>query len=223
MRAQYTFMFLCAVAGCIDSEPTETALDQGTEDLPLDDMTADMSEVELPVVDEPPDVIAAGLHRLMALDFNLQILRVGCWSGHTLDWSCASNQDGIDTHMPFKHRVLPNHTEVADMHGGFDGECVSLVKSAAHSNVVTGDWHPGVGVFAGGLAAGTSIATFPGGHYFGHAAIFLAHIRNSAGDVVGIRVADQNWGGRFVHKHVIFKGSGGGVTNANNFHAILVD
>jgi len=72
-----------------------------------------------------------------------------------------------------------------------------------------------------GLRSGTAIATFPGGHYFGHAAIFLGVVRNSAGTAIGIRVADQNWGARIVKRHVIYR-SGSGVADADNFHAILV-
>jgi len=138
-----------------------------------------------------------------------------------MGWNCANNWDGA--HARFTHRweVPTNDVEVADNGGSYPGQCVSLVKAATKNNTVTADWRSGANVFDG-LAPGTAIATFPGGRYYGHAAIFLAHVRNASGTIVGIRVADENWGRMVVKRHVIYKGSGSGVTNANNFHAILV-
>jgi hypothetical protein len=216
-----------ALAGCTDDPSDETALDddQTMSGLPDEDLTAAQEEVDLAPMDEPAD-IAAKLHRITATPFNLNIFRHGCYhSGILLDWSCKGGDDGKDAHFAHKTEVGSNDIEVADNHGGFWGECVSLVKAATKSDVVTGDWRPGKNVFAGlpdhGLPSGTALATFPGGRYEGHTVIFLAYVRDN-GKVVGMRVADQNWNGRTVKRHVIHRESGSSVANANNYFAVLV-
>jgi hypothetical protein len=208
MRIQSWMLFL-ACAGCLGEESVyeqDGAIDE--------DLSADMTEVDMPVAVE-----AAGVHRLMSTDFNLHIFRDGCYHDHKLDWSCGSNVDGSDAHFTHKREVGSDDTQTADNGGNLWGECVSLVKAATKSNVVTGDWRPGAGVFAG-LPRGTAIATFPGGHYSGHTAILLGYVKQS-GSIIGIRVADQNWLGANVKRHIIRKG-GSGVSNASNYSAVLV-
>ena len=208
-----TILFAISATACVQPDG---AADE-TDNLIDEDIAPGMTEFEMPASVEP---LAA--HRLMSTPFNLDILR-GCHTNFHLDWSCPSHEDGSHAHFPFKREVPVNDVEVADNHNGFWGECVSLVKAASGSDVVTANWHKGANVFAG-LTPGTAIATFfaSGGHYEGHAAIFLAYIKDSGGHTIGIRVADQNWGERVVKRHMIRKG-GSGVSNADNFYAIVVD
>lgn len=66
-----------------------------------------------------------------------------------------------------------------------DGECVTLVKKAAGITAPTKDWKKGKAVKGARLKMGTVIATFPGGKYSGHAALYLGQ------DARGIQVVDQ--------------------------------
>lgn len=207
MRIPCIVFVICA--GCVGEESVYE--EDGAVD---EDLSGDMTEVDMPVSGE-----LFSAHRLMATDFNLHVFRDGCYRDHKLDWSCASNIDGSDAHFTHKREVGSNDTQTADNGGNLWGECVSLVKAATKSNVVTGDWSPGANVFDG-LARGTAIATFPGGHYSGHTAILLGYVK-SGGHVIGIRVADQNWLGANVKRHIIRKG-GSGVSNANNYQAVVV-
>jgi hypothetical protein len=194
-------------ASCTTTEPG-----YGDED---QDLSGDEVEVELPVAPNAE-------HRLMATAPNLHTLRFGCLggaAGDELDWGCAGGNDGANANFTHKRKIAPNQTEVADNGGNYWGQCVSLVKAASKSEVVTADWRPGAGVFAG-LASGTAIATFPGGHYDGHTAILLGYVEVD-GKVVGMRVGDQNWGSMVVRRHVIHR-EGDGVLNADNYHAVLV-
>jgi hypothetical protein len=220
MKLQMTAMVFLAfhAAGCLDTDPTDEVMDDPTEvaaDGGIDeDISPDMVEVDMPEVIER----AAG-HRILATSANLNTFQHGCYHGSELSWSCSSGIDGRTAHFTHKRETGANDTEVADNGGTFWGECVSLVKAATKNNTVTGSWRAGANVFDG-LAAGTAIATFPGGRYSGHTAIILSYVK-SGGSVVGIRVADQNWLGRDVKRHVIRKG-GSGVANANNYFAVLV-
>jgi hypothetical protein len=220
------FALAATAAGCIDdgaddpgaedTDPTVAAEIAAAPDQDLAD-----GETMLEVTDETPEPFAeSALHRIYATDADLHKFNHGCFGGGTFDWNCSSNLDG--SHADFRHKTRSgtNNTEVADNGGSYWGECVSLVKAATKNNTTTSGWVEGAGVFTG-LRSGTAIATFPGGHYFGHAAIFLGVVRNSAGTAIGIRVADQNWGARIVKRHVIYR-SGSGVADADNFHAILV-
>jgi hypothetical protein len=200
------FVSLSATS-CTTSEPS-----YGDED---QDLSGDEVEVELPVA---PNVE----HRLLATAANLHTLRFGCVGGdddNELDWSCSDGNDGANADFTHKRKVGSNQTEVADDGDNYWGQCVSLVKAAAKSTVVTADWKPGLGVFAG-LARGTAIATFPGGHYDGHTAILLGYVEQD-GKVIGMRVGDQNWGAMVVRRHVIYR-EGSGVLNADNYNAVLV-
>ena len=81
-----------------------------------------------------------------------------------------------------------------------DGQCVAFVKLASGAPQ-TNLWKQGPHVRGSGLAFGTAIATFQGGHYTNnpkqsHAAIYVSQ------DQHGITVWDQ-WKGKPVHERVI--------------------
>lgn len=110
----------------------------------------------------------------------------------------------------------------------FYGECVSFAKALSKSNVVTGDWKPGVSLFTYNLIApGTVIATFggSGGGYYGHTAIFTGEYTYSNGKRDGIMVWDQNYlpnKGKVVARHAIKTSGTTLVTNANNYYTVVV-
>ena len=223
-----TFLFLAVAAsagGCIDDgsgDPGAEDTDATTlsEIASAGDHDVAIDETVVEPADEQPEVIESSLHRIYATSGDLDKFLHGCFGGGTFDWDCASNLDGHHADFTHKMRVGTNSTEVADNFGGYWGECVSLVKAATKNNTTTGGWVEGAGVFTG-LRAGTAIATFPNGHYFGHTAIFLGYVKSASGATIGIRVADQNWGARVVKRHVIYR-SGTGVADADHYHAILV-
>ena len=116
-------------------------------------------------------------------------------------------------------------TQFADNSGALWGECVSAVKALSGSSVQTKDWIQGSQVTAGGISQGTVIATFPGGSYSGHAAIFRSYVY-SGGTIVGIKVWDQNWPidgstNQLFGTHTL-SCSGSGVNNANNYYVVRV-
>src|SRR5215470_16352630 len=120
--SHFMLLFLCTAAGCIGDEPRSVYEADGAID---EDLTGDMVEVDMPAAPEQ----AAALHRITATDFNLHLLRAGCYHDLKLDWACASQLDGRDAHFTHKREVGANDTEVADNFGGFWGQCVSLVKA----------------------------------------------------------------------------------------------
>jgi hypothetical protein len=212
-----SFLSACATD---DAEPED---DPGAEGDPSiyandgaidEDITTGMDEVDMEASLE-----RASGHRIVATPANLDLFKHGCYHSVVLDWSCARGDDGRHANFTHKRETGANATEVADNFGGFWGECVSLVKAATKNNATTSTWRRGAGVFSG-LASGTAIATFPGGHYSGHTAIFLSYVR-SGGSIVGIRVADQNWLAREVKRHVIRR-TGSGVSDADNYFAVVV-
>jgi len=202
VRAMKTSTFLllafaASAAGCLDdgtddpgaedTDPTVTAEIAAAGDHDLAD-----GETVVEVSDEQPELVAeSALHRIYATAGDLNKFNHGCFSGGTFDWDCSSNLDGHHADFTHKMRVGSNNTEVADNGGGYWGECVSLVKAATKNNTTTSGWIEGAGVFTG-LRSGTAIATFSGGHYLGHTAIFLGYVKNGAGATIGMRIADQN-------------------------------
>ena len=107
---------------------------------------------------------------------------------------------------------------------GKPGWCVEAAKSLAHKNTVnTSKWVKGGRVTAGGVAAGTVIATFNSrGKYSGHAAILKRYVKNNAGTVTGVEVWDQNWSRPHDHmfrKHTLSK-SGSARGDADNYYAV---
>src|SRR3954470_17366286 len=81
-------------------------------------------------------------------------------------------------------------------HVGVNSECVALVR-AFTSAPNTAQWIRGDLVKGNThISKGTAIATFPEGHYHGHAAIYLGEV----GD--GIRVYDQ-WNSQKPHERII--------------------
>lgn len=221
MRSLVVVSLLLAT-GCIVGEEDDVgSLESASDDEVALAGDADLQPGESELEGEEALTLAAGsLHRIYATDANLHKLRNGCFGDGTFDWDCPSNLDGHNANFVHKKRVGANSVEVADNGGTYWGECVSLVKAATKNNTVTGNWRQGSGVFSG-LRSGTAIATFSGGRYVGHTAIFLSYVKNSAGATIGIRIADQNWGARIVKRHVLYK-SGSGHADADAYYAVLV-
>ena len=77
----------------------------------------------------------------------------------------------------------------------------------------TGQWKKGPQVKGSNLPKGTAIATFPGGSYRGHAAVYIGQ------DKTGIQVWDQ-WVGHPVSQRTI-RWNGGSLSNdGNQFYVI---
>jgi hypothetical protein len=95
-------------------------------------------------------------------------------------------------------------------------ECVALVQQwAGAPHGAISSWHPGdkvLGLLT--IARGTAIATFPGGRYDGHAAIYLGQ------DGQGIQVFDQ-WQGHKPSRRTIYShGQHAMVDTAANYYVI---
>lgn len=123
-------------------------------------------------------------------------------------------------------RGCGSDTQFADNYGNYWGECVSAVKALSGSNVATPDWVQGSQVTSGGVSAGTAIATFPGGSYSGHAAIFKGYTYDG-GTINGIQVWDQNWtmDGSTLHlfgTHTLSRSSSGFLSDADNYYVVEV-
>lgn len=188
----------------------------GPEDLPTTESTGEVANVEQAVVS------------LYATSTNLSKLQNGCYSSSYLLWSGCTNS-GSSLDVAYKTSVSVagvTGTVLSDNFGGYQGECVSLVKAVTKNNSTTSQWTRGVNVVAnGGVGAGAAIATFFGsnGTYYGHAAIFAGYIRDAAGAITGIRVYDQNWNARAVAFHSISRsGTTGTVSDADSYHVIQV-
>jgi hypothetical protein len=95
---------------------------------------------------------------------------------------------------------------------GESTECVALVKYACGAPRTT-NWRQGAKVKGASIAYGTAIATFSGGRYSGHGAIYLG--QNS----VGIQVFDQ-WNGHAASPRTI-RWNGSGVVNNGNAYYIV--
>jgi len=122
-------------------------------------------------------------------------------------------------------RGCGSDTQFADNYGNYWGECVSAVKALSGSNVVTSSWIQGNQVTSGGVSQGTAIATFSGGSYYGHAAIFKSYVY-SGSTIVGIQVWDQNWPidgstTQLFGTHTLST-SGSGVGDADNYYVVKV-
>ena len=114
---------------------------------------------------------------------------------------------------------------------------MSLAKAAVGATGSVREWHRGVGALAGTLKPGTPVATFldafgrnvdryanggtgtPGAH-LDHAGIFQNYIRDKAGNIVGMNIAEQYAGSHGVHRHAYYN-RGWGERNAGNYSAIL--
>jgi len=122
-------------------------------------------------------------------------------------------------------RACGDDIQFADNYGYYWGECVSAVKALSGSTVGTASWIQGSQVTSGGVSQGTAIATFPGGSYSGHAAIFKGYTY-SGSTITGVQVWDQNWtlDGSTLHlfgTHTLYR-SGSGVNNADNYYVVRV-
>ena len=115
-------------------------------------------------------------------------------------------------------------------------QCVSLAKAAVGAAGSVHEWRRGVGALAGTLKPGTPVATFldrygrktdryagggngtPGAH-LDHAGIFQSYIRDKAGAIIGMNIAEQYKGSHGVHSHAYYN-RGWGEGNASNYAAI---
>jgi len=97
--------------------------------------------------------------------------------------------------------------------GQYCGECVSFYKVCSGDSRTTSQWVRGAHVKGASLTPGTGIATFPGGKYQGHAAIYVGQ----NGD--GIQVWDQ-WVGHPVSTRTIRWNGSGISNNGDSFYVI---
>lgn len=115
---------------------------------------------------------------------------------------------------------------VGDNAGKSYGQCVDFAKAVAKYDVVTSGWKQGNKVVSGGLSPGTIVATFPGGKYYGHVAVFAGYSYDSKTKVInGFWVWDQNYippYGGVVGKHVLKINNKGGTSDANAYYAVIV-
>ena len=141
---------------------------------------------------------------LKITDTNLNALQnQGTWesygSGELLVFDSAK-----DLYAPHKQSKIVgnvNALTVADYQGYYWGECVSFAKALSQSIKVTKNWKTGRNVvLSGDVTPGTVIATFDGTDNYDndqsgnqHTAIFRDYIRNSNGQITGIKVWDQNY------------------------------
>ncbi len=116
--------------------------------------------------------------------------------------------------MPY----IVNHVDALTAIKDFVGthECVALVEDwAGAPHGAASSWHRGDKVLGNAhIARGTAIATFPDGHYEGHAAVYLGETND------GIRVFDQ-WRGHKPSERTIYThGKHAMVDTATNYYVI---
>lgn len=160
------------------------------------------------------------MHRLTATDANVDILRFGCYDDSStprLKWNCSdstNNKDGSHLVTGCQRQVGTNDTEIGTNLGYcyWGGQCVDFVKGMTHDTRQTAYWNKGDNVVASGSAnPGDAVATFDsaGNYNSGHTGIFMSYLKDSAGHIVGFRMADQNWGVQAITKHEFRKGYSG--------------
>ena len=116
-------------------------------------------------------------------------------------------------------------------------QCVSLAKAAVGATGSVREWHRGVGALAGTLKPGTPVATFLDaygrqvnryanggtgamGAHLDHAGVFQSYIRDQAGKIVGMNIAEQYKGSHGAHSRAYYN-RGWGESNAANYSAVL--
>eukprot|EP01124_Arcella_intermedia_P028651 TRINITY_DN5873_c0_g1_i1.p1 TRINITY_DN5873_c0_g1~~TRINITY_DN5873_c0_g1_i1.p1 ORF type:complete len:133 (-),score=13.15 TRINITY_DN5873_c0_g1_i1:23-421(-) len=97
--------------------------------------------------------------------------------------------------------------------GKYCGQCVSFYKVCSGDSRTTSQWRKGIQVKGNNIPFGTGIATFSGGSYYGHTAIYIGQ------NDVGIQVWDQ-WVGHPVSQRTI-KWNGSGVSNNGNSFFVI--
>ncbi len=117
-------------------------------------------------------------------------------------------------------------------------QCVSLAKAAVGASGSVREWRRGVGALEGTLKPGTPVATFLDsfgrqsrryaggglgtmGAHLDHAGVFQSYIKDAAGKIVGMNMAEQYKGSHGVHSRAYMFGQGWGERNASNYHAVL--
>lgn len=163
---------------------------------------------------------------------NVEILRFGCYdesSPPRLRWNCldaANDLDGSHLNTLCKRQIGANDTELGTNGGSCDynGQCVDFVKAITRDHDPTSSWIQGDNVIVAGTAnPGDAIATFTSGRYdMGHTGIFMSYLRNSAGAIIGFRMADMNWGTNAVTKHEFYR-TGSGTSDADRYSFIRVN
>ncbi|MFA6097664.1 MAG: BPSL0067 family protein [Candidatus Paceibacterota bacterium] len=175
-------------------------------------------------------VPAGAASDLKITDYNLNSLQNwGTWTQYKYTgWALLRWEYGpsiLDATYQKKRMVgdVPAIT-VADMKGGYWGECVSLVKALSKSTVATDGWAKGDNVvLTGSVKPGTAIATFnSAGVYSGHVAIFRDYVRDSGGKIKEVLVWDQNYVSPYVVGRHNFKIAGSGVNNASSYYVVRV-
>ncbi len=171
-------------------------------------------------------------HRLTVGPENVEILRFGCYDGSSpprLSWKCpdaANTLDGSHLNTLCKRQIGSNDTELGTNAGfcDYNHQCVDFVKAITRDHDPTSSWIQGDNVIAAGTAnPGDAIATFTSGRYdSGHTGIFMSYLRNSAGTIIGFRMADMNWGTAAVTKHEFYR-TGSGTSDADRYSFIRVN
>jgi hypothetical protein len=117
-------------------------------------------------------------------------------------------------------------------------QCVSLAKAAVGASDSVTTWRKGVAAETGTLKPGTPIATFldrfgrQSDRYAGggtgtmgahrdHAGVFESYIRDKAGKIIGMNIAEQFKGSHGVHSKAYRFGDGYGEGDARNYHAVM--
>lgn len=117
-------------------------------------------------------------------------------------------------------------------------QCVALANAAVGFKGSVRDWRKGAGAADGTLKPGTPVATFldrmgretdryagggigtPGAH-LDHAGIFQKYLRDAAGKIIGMQIAEQYKGSHGVHLKNYAFGQGFGEGNGSNYHAVM--
>ncbi|MCJ2057741.1 phage tail tape measure protein [Methylobacterium sp. J-048] len=152
--------------------------------------------------------------------------------GSTVDGVVGSGVGGTSGQVLAQMQQLRRSGQVVNE------QCVSLAKAAVGASGSVLDWRKGEGAEAGNLKPGTPVATFlnrngsQSSRYAGggtgtmgagtdHAGVFQSYIRDEAGKIIGMNVAEQYKGSRGVHSKPYMFGQGFGEKNGSNYHAIL--
>ena len=116
-------------------------------------------------------------------------------------------------------------------------QCVALAKAAVGVTGSVAEWRKGVSAEAGTLKPGTPIATFLDrqgrqseryagggtgtmGAHLDHAGVFESYIKDKAGKLIGMNIAEQFKGSGGVRSKAYYFGKGFGEHNASNYNAI---
>lgn len=116
--------------------------------------------------------------------------------------------------MPYIAQDIDHRMASANGWIGVNHECVALARGLTNAPP-SSTWRAGPLVRGNThIEKGTVIATFPNGHYEGHAAIYLGETAD------GIRVFDQ-WNAQKAHQRIIhYTGNHAFVDDGNNYYVV---